>query len=924
MNELSKEVKALWGKKNVDDNGQALWLPLVAHLIDTKNVINFLYNNWLDRNQREILCRGMSEDETMKLVNFLGCVHDFGKATPAFQTKPSRKGNKDLDNEISEKLIMTGFKNIDSAFFDHRNKSPHNIAGETLLEYYGLNESIGAIIGGHHGKPQKNSPIRFSRDFFDIDQLSVYTENYYQNNTYEPDSNDLIGDKWVQIQKELLNYILELCDYESLEEVPKVTQEKAVILEGLLIMADWLASSEYFDDNKKLPMFNLIDLDQGLEDIDFQSRFEVAMINWLQNDNWSPQYISNINQHYEERWGFKPREIQARVSEKINETIDPGMIIVEAPMGIGKSEIAMTAVEQLAFSKGLNGLFFGLPTQATSDAMFVRIEDWLKKIAKSESENLSIKLMHSKAQFNKEYTKLPVAENVDFDELPETGSVVVNSWFSGKKSILSEFTVGTIDQLLLMSLKQKHLALRHLGISGKVVVIDEIHSYSIYMNSYLQKALEWLGAYHVPVIALSATLPTEKRKELLEAYSCGKNGTKKFIAEEGWQDNQSYPLLSILDGNKLKQYSDFPRTKDTKVLINRLSGDEQEIVNEAMKKIQDGGIAGIIVDTVKKAQTIEQLIPKDISSLVLHSAFLAPDRAKIEEKLQELIGKNGQRPEKMIIVGTQVLEQSLDIDFDILFTDIAPMDLILQRIGRLHRHNIDRPEKLKKAQVYITGIKEYGEYGDAIESIYSQYLLMKTDHFLKSKIEIPSDISKLVQKVYDGKTDKEVDGIRIAKIKFKRQQKRLKDRADQFQIATVDEEETIHGWLSNDFINGDIKAQAAVRDTQETMEVLLLKRTKDGSCLLDGRPLDSESVSSKEIAKQIIRLPHAVTNYKIDDCIDCLEKKTRKLYPSWQEDIWLKEDLVITLDENNETEFNGWKLKYSSKLGLSYEKEDED
>lgn len=145
-------------------------------------------------------------------------------------------------------------------------------------------------------------------------------------------------------------------------------------------------------------------------------------------------------------------------------------------------------------------------------------------------------------------------------------------------------------------------------------------------------------------------------------------------------------------------------------------------------KIANGGVAGIIVNTVKRAQEFAKLVPKGVGCLVLHSAFLATDRMNKEEKLQDLIGKNGQRPKKYIVIGTQVLEQSLDIDFDVLFTDIAPMDLLLQRAGRLHRHEIDRPEGLEESVLYV--LKPEGDgYGDANEAIYEKYYLQKTEAF---------------------------------------------------------------------------------------------------------------------------------------------------------------------------------------------------
>ncbi|MGN1284014.1 MAG: DEAD/DEAH box helicase, partial [Candidatus Limosilactobacillus intestinavium] len=279
------------------------------------------------------------------------------------------------------------------------------------------------------------------------------------------------------------------------------------------------------------------------------------------------------------------------MSQAISKIADPGIIIIEAGMGIGKTEIALTAVEQLSILSKTNGIFMGLPTQATSNAMFSRVDKWVDELAEEENANIPIKLMHGKAQFNEENMKLPRAENVG-----EQGAVVVNSWFPGKKSMLADFSIGTIDHLLLMSLKQKHLFLRHLGISGKIVIIDEIHAYDAYMNSYLRQTLQWLGAYHIPVIALSATLPEKKRKELITSYYKGKY-SKKLKFTDDWGNNSAYPLLTCLDGNQVKQFDAFPKSNSSvgnKII--RLNCDDEELMEQIANSIKNGGIAGVVVN----------------------------------------------------------------------------------------------------------------------------------------------------------------------------------------------------------------------------------------------------------------------------------------------------------------------------------------
>lgn len=906
MGKLSKQALSLWAKKE-NREGQELWLPLVAHLVDTKNVISWLYSHWLNDSQRQLLQQDLTASEIEQLVKFVGYFHDVGKATPAFQTKPSYNRDYALDDELTEKLLQSGFEKLAEYNPSSRSKSPHALAGETILENAGLNTFVGAIIGAHHGKTVG--------EFFDSQrQFNTYTSNYLLS-----DGNENLQAEWQKTQQELIDYGLSVTGFTSLEEVPQITQPQAVLLTGLLIMADWIASSEFLGTDQSQPMFPLISLDQGFTDLDMEQRFEQAITTWDISGHWTPQIISNVDQQYDKRWHFNPRPVQHLMSEVIGQIADPGIIIVEAPMGIGKTEIALTAAEQLAFMTGASGLFMGLPTQATSNAMFSRVDKWVDKLAKEENVSLPIRLMHGKAQFNREMKSLPNAQNID-----SPNSVVVNSWFSGKKSMLADFSIGTIDHLLLMSLKQKHLFLRHLGLSGKIVIIDEIHAYDTYMSSYLKRALQWLGTYHIPVIALSATLPKEKRTELVKAYYRGKYGHQLEQTDNAWRDSQAYPLLTYLDGTEVKQYNQFPKpTKSQEVKVVRLDCDDQQLVAKVADSIKNGGIAGVIVNTVKRAQELSRLLPKGLPQIVLHSAFLAPDRTRLEERLQAAIGKGAERPEKLVVIGTQVLEQSLDIDFDVLFTDIAPVDLILQRMGRLHRHDIHRPTGLATPTTYVLGINAFGDYGDANEAIYEKYWLMKTDHFLPETVKLPADISPLVQAVYDPVTDKEVSEIEEASAQTEQAEKIAKRKARVYQIAVPKEHENLYGWLDRDqqgIANDDAAAEAAVRDIKETLEVVMIKHTPVGDFLVDGRNLTD--VDESEIAQQVIRLPNRITP-DIAKAIDELEKRTDKYYHNWQDSRWLKGMLALPLDERLSAELLGWRLSYSPQLGLQYEKDEE-
>lgn len=300
------------------------------------------------------------------------------------------------------------------------------------------------------------------------------------------------------------------------------------------------------------------------------------------------------------------------------------------------------------------------------------------------------------------------SNNIDVDD--DAGAAVYQ-WFEGrKKSMLADFVVGTVDQLLQLALKQKHVMLRHVALMNKVVIIDECHAYDAYMNVYLKRALNWLGRYKVPVILLSATLPAAKRDDLVRAYlnrdAATSRRRRRDIQNE--EANSDYPLMTYTDGDNVLQKHVEAGVMPLNVKVNRIY--ENDVVDLLEDLLSDGGCAAIIVNTVKHAQELAERLKAEFGDDVslLHSRFTATDRISKEDILRKQLGKAGtgtKRPHRLIVVGTQVIEQSLDIDFDVMISELCPIDLLLQRMGRLHRHNRNRPDKLKKRNALCSNVR---------------------------------------------------------------------------------------------------------------------------------------------------------------------------------------------------------------------------
>ena len=270
---------------------------------------------------------------------------------------------------------------------------------------------------------------------------------------------------------------------------------------------------------------------------------------------------------------------------------------------------------------------------------------------------------------------------------------------------------------------------------------------------------------------------------------------------------------------------------------------------------------------------------------------------------------------KVIIVGTQVLEQSLDLDFDLMISELCPMDLLLQRIGRLHRHlehNPFRPERLKKAQCYVLPAS------DSSRKIYSKWLLNTTELYLPSSISIPNDISELVQKVYkkpDEKSNLWNEYTRFIDIK-KHKAQLLIPPNKKIKISKLN---TIAGLLNNEFSDNEQRSEMGVRDGTDSIEVLMLLLIDDKSYIISDTNRDRPYLISSAIMDNEtgIRLPYIFsTNMMISRAITEITNRNKTEIPLWQDSKWIKGQLVLFLNDKYETELCGIHLIYDSEMGL--------
>ncbi len=565
--------------------------------------------------------------------------HDIGKISPGFLLKSpfwQKQWQKHLGLDASQ-CYESSHAKVSHKFFADQYKNPPR----WLM-----------ALSGHHGT--------------------------YLSANARPAIDKLIGDaRFQDLRSELLNELKkhfgDLSDEEKIEKGPRLHW-----FTGLMIFSDWLGSNPTWFPPHRPP----------------ESPEEAAR-KAIQDIGWGLHFVKP-NASFYDLFGLKdPRPLQQRIYQIAD---SPGLYIVEAPMGMGKTEAALFTAYCRWTLGHERGLYFALPTQLTS----VRIHDRVQKFLAQAVENWStITLVHGNAWLtDKRIQAIPPTSANNNADTPDP-STDGNRWFSdNRRALLAPFGVGTADQALMAVLPVKFSALRMFALGGKVVVIDEVHSYDPYTSAIIDRAVEWLLELHCTIIILSATLTTARRQSLLKAAKATNPIT-----------THAYPLITkVATGSGCAEVFEFPSTDhpQKKVTVHCVSATSNDWIQQVAEAAHNRACVLVIRNTVALAQqTYDELKAecRDTGILfgLVHSRFTQADREKNEGRWVELLGKDqGKRPPNgAILVGTQVLEQSVDIDADLLVTDLAPVDLILQRIGRLHRHERSRPEGCKEARCLI-------------------------------------------------------------------------------------------------------------------------------------------------------------------------------------------------------------------------------
>ena len=670
--------------------------PLREHLLEAGFIAQTLITKgcFLPLKIQLMYQTGLSSDEVVHLVGYLASVHDIGKASPFFIGNGAYPPAKDFLYQ-------------------------HGLHCPPLLHF--RHEKYGAAVLRQIWKEKKrfaSSAMRRS--------LSYIIENHHQGKlgVAGPLSQDR-SDYWSILQNRMEEELWQ-CFQPPSSFVPENMDAFCMILLGIVVAADWIASGDIFAD--RLPF---TDVEAMCKETTVRTE-KFLRANYLLHQE-EPKEIRTFT----DLWPFIPRSgmrpLQSETETVFQQPRKPLAMILEAPMGEGKTEAALYAASQLAKVWHKEGFYVALPTAATSNQMYGRVNEMLERLHLPQA-----KLMHSMAW---------LTNDNDMNYHGEESSQAALWTEPLRLGLIAPFAVGTVDQVMMAALRVKYGVLRLAGLTDKVLIIDELHSYDAYMSEIISTLLKWCRVLQIPVVMLSATLPLEKKEDYAKIYD------SHAVFSEG----KSYPCITAFYGDEAMQQ--FPvagshQTMDAKLELLPLLNNSEGIAVRVVRQINEsGGCYCLLCNTVTEAQKLYQEVKSldnELPVLLFHARFPAKRRNELEKEcLQKLSSDPARRPEKLLVIATQVVEQSLDVDFDYLFTDICPIDLLFQRIGRVWRHEeTRRPLEISGPAVTVLIPKNH-DFG-ATGIVYPPILLEKTLDLLSEKavLHIPQDIPEFVDDVY--------------------------------------------------------------------------------------------------------------------------------------------------------------------------------
>jgi CRISPR-associated endonuclease/helicase Cas3 len=797
-----------WGKADSGYEGEPKWHPFAYHSLDVAAVAEALWD--CSSAIRRAFHAAFATDDQSALrawVLFFVALHDVGKLHALFQIKASDALAAAWRQCDPFRIRPRPYDHGCDGFAQADEEIPDWIGSSRPTIVNAFAAWLGAVAG-HHGSICLPNPDKLIR-------------GYAAAEIRDQDTAARLA--WVQEVAEL--FLSPACL--SLRDTPpSIINAARNLLAGFCSLCDWIGSNaELFPyRSPSLSPADYLGWARGhLATEDALRRFGLTA---------TPLPYRGISALL--RSNETPRGVQILVDAL---PIQGGMTIVEAPTGSGKTEAALAYAWRLLETGTADTVVFALPTQATANAMLTRAQAF----AAQAYGLANVVLAHGNRDLHAGFRQLVDAARPGTAQRREEAGVQCSAWLasSRKRVFLGQIGVCTVDQVLLSVLPVRHSFVRAFGLSRAVLIVDEVHAYDAYMNGLLKVVLQRQKAAGGSAVLLSATLPSAVRRELLEAWDCAADEMAPYPTLWTTRDGKATPLA-------LPETA-CPDERTVAVRLHKVDGafPDEALLTRIVAAAQAGALVGIVLNTVDDAQRLTRHlrnIAGEVPVDLFHARFRLCDRQAIEHDVLAQYGREAERKSGRILVATQVIEQSLDLDFDWLVTQLCPVDLLFQRLGRLHRHaRAQRPPGCETPTCTVLSPPD-ADYGLHALIYGDPRLLWRTEQLLVSGREIvfPAAYRDWIEQVYgDAAWNEDAWGAEPDQVTAEHYtwiQKRKLAEAEAKRLTSTTMEE---------FRDEDSRATSLTRDGE--MSLSLLPTLGDG-CLLDGtRVADLEERHRPEI-----------------------------------------------------------------------------
>lgn len=785
-----------WGKADPAYLGEAKWHPLAYHCLDVAAIAA----TWWDVSpiiRRTFLAAFDWPDSSARQLRawvlFFITLHDLGKIDVRFQVKALDAlilAWADLNrDDVDESLAK---------HFDH-GRMGYAWAMRELTEWSTVSSAEIldawrpwlAAVTGHHGDLSSG-----------VDVGGEYAEAHVMDHDREARRMFVAA---------LADMFLRPAGL-SLEDIPPTSTVGAQsLLAGFCAVCDWIGSNE-----ESFP-YRTLDADITFADYLAGNVERIVADDLLRRFGLRARVVTYGGVAELLGKDESPRGVQVLMDGL---SLVPGLTLIEAPTGSGKTEAALAYAWRLLDAGLADSIVFALPTQATANAMLTRA----KAFAEKAIGQGSVVLAHGNRDLNPEFERLVKAGRRETAQGKEEATIQCAAWLasSRKRVFLGQVGICTVDQVLLSVLPVRHKFVRGFGLNKSVLIVDEVHAYDAYMHGLLGEVLRRQKATGGSAMLLSATLPAGVRSRLFEAW--GAEGADDSPYPVVWHATQGgSACLTVTEAQR-------PPRREVEVECQKLPGafPDDSVLDRMVSAAESGARVAVIVNLVDDAQRLTRML-RDRAALpvdVFHARYRFMDRQQKEKAVKAYYGRNARRDGGRILVATQVVEQSLDLDFDWMITQICPVDLLFQRLGRLHRHDRPRPMGFEVPRCTVLSVE--GEDYGLHKLIYGNTrVLWRTERLLDgtSRVVFPEAYRERIDQVYqrDDWPD-EPESIAVEFDKYSAIQRSRESEAMRLTTMTV-----------SSFHDEGCIATSLTRDDEMSLTVLPIQ--PDGR-LLDGKSLD--------------------------------------------------------------------------------------